>query len=194
MCAYVSTYVCAGRVTCACEYEKPEVSIQLVFFCLSVPCSLSPSCLRNGSLNSALTLSATLAGLECPQLPPPDMLASQPDALHLTSHVGAEFKFSSDCRAGTISADPSPSRPHPHCLILLFIPCGLRQNFKTVFLWAAPGRPRTQRAASAFQGLGLNTCASTPSFCLYCFPSLEEKTLAWFSLWSCSEWTESLTH
>lgn len=121
MCAYVSTYVCAGRVTCACEYEKPEVSTQLVFFCLSVPCSLSPPCLRNGSLNSALTLSATLAGLECPQLPPPDMLALQPDALHLTSRgcwVQTQLWLQSRYHIRwTVSQPPPP--PLSYCLYLV---------------------------------------------------------------------------
>lgn len=41
VCAHI--YVCAGGVTCgACEYEKPEVSIRLVFFFLSVSLSVCP--------------------------------------------------------------------------------------------------------------------------------------------------------
>lgn len=47
----------------------------------------------------------------------------------------------------------------------------------TMLFWAAPGCPGSQRYASAFQVLGLNTCASTPAFVYTIFKAQKRKPL-----------------
>lgn len=173
VCIHRHMYVCAGRVTCgAYEYEKPEVSIQLIFFCLSVPCSLEIG---------SLTKLGAYQGVS--------RILSSPQCWHYRWVHYAWLYVSAGLQ---IQQTAEPLNHLPGLPPLLYFICLFILLKGSISRQCFCGQPLVVvelRSASASPVLALNPCASTPSFCWCCSQSSEKRTFAWFVFWWCSDWT-----